>query len=54
MSVGVLSNYSNLSISPQVSFIKIRYIVSCHPFVDIQYAQLNFNVTRKIVCYLVH
>lgn len=39
------SYYSTLSPSAKVYFMKVRYIVSCHIHIDIDYAQLTFSGT---------
>lgn len=37
------SNYSATTPSSMVSYMRVRYIVSCHPHIDIDYSQLAFT-----------
>jgi hypothetical protein len=43
MSVQAYNNYNANSPSSMVSMLQVRYIVSCHPLVDINFAQVNFT-----------
>lgn len=43
MDVQAWDNYNSGSPSLMVYYMKVRYIVSCHPFVDIDYAEVTFS-----------
>ncbi len=42
MDLQAWDNYASTSPSSNVYYMKVRYIVSCHPNVDIDYANLTF------------
>jgi hypothetical protein len=42
LTVQAVSNYQPNSLSSQLSFMKIRYIVSTRPNLDINFTQINF------------
>ncbi len=43
MSVQAYNNYNPSTPSMMVSLLQVRYIVSCHPLLDINFAQVNFT-----------
>jgi len=46
MTVQFISNYTSGTPSSMVSYMKIRYIASCHPHIDIDYAQFSFTCNK--------
>lgn len=49
MTIQMLSNYDLGSPSSMVYFLKVRWVVSCHPNLDIDYAQYNFTSTNAML-----
>lgn len=49
MIIEAYNNYGASSPSSKVSMMQVRYIVSCHPYLDIVFSQVNFNSILFII-----